>query len=433
MRSWFLSLELIDSPLLLVSAILAALLAAAMFFIRPRHPWRFLLVFVVGGLLGYGVGKLASITQFFGVELPDFAPAWAGAAFAATALGIVVLFSRPWWRRVMGVLLILFGVLAGALGVNRAFGITHTPASLLGIQVAAVMPLPALAADDGSDPASLYQTWDPPSDMPDRGRVSALGDDEHIPSGSFSAREGALYLPPAALVADPPKLPLLVFMMGQPGSPDPTVLTATLDEFAAAHNGLAPIVILADQLGSQNADPACHDSTEFGGVSTYFNTNIPEWASENLNIIQDHAYWVIGGYSNGGSCALAWGAQFPEVWGGILDISGNEYPGSQHPDRAIAELWDGDAAAFEAAKPASQFAAHPGAYAGHFAAFTWGTDDKTFGPGQQSNAALAASAGFTVSTATVKGAKHVGPALTTGLPLGIAAVAPSLGLAPPTG
>ena len=56
----------------------------------------------------------------------------------------------------------------------------------------------------------------------------------------YAPRDAALYLPPAALVADPPRLPLIVFMMGQPGTPDPTSLAAALNAYAASHTGLCP-------------------------------------------------------------------------------------------------------------------------------------------------------------------------------------------------
>jgi enterochelin esterase-like enzyme len=180
-----------------------------------------------------------------------------------------------------------------------------------------------------------------------------------------------------------------------------------------------------------NADPACADSAKYGKVSTYINHDVPAYATKALNIVKDPAYWIIGGYSNGGSCAFAYGAQHPEIWGSIMDISGNEYPGSEHVDRTIADAFGGDKAAFDAAKPAALLAARPGAYDGHLAVFTHGDQDGTFGPGQVSNAALAQQAGFTVFSETIAGEGHVGPALSKGLTAAIDALGPGLGLAAP--
>ncbi|KTS81293.1 hypothetical protein NS183_17290, partial [Microbacterium testaceum] len=102
---------------------------------------------------------------------------------------------------------------------------------------AASAPQPAPTAPAG-DPATLYQNLQPPAGMPSKGSVSSLTGDAKIPTGQYAARDASLYLPPAAQVANPPALPLLVFMMGQPGSPDPTNLAKALDAFAAQHNGL---------------------------------------------------------------------------------------------------------------------------------------------------------------------------------------------------
>ena len=323
-------------------------------------------------------------------------------------------------------------LVTGFIGVNRAYGITHNRAALLGVQAWDVQPLPPLAGGGADDDAPLYETWKAPTGMPAQGRISALSGAQRIPVGAFpSARDGALYLPPAALVADPPPLPLLVFMMGQPGSPDPGPLSKALDRFAAAHDGLAPIALIVDQLGAPERDPACADSTMFGAVSTYINELVPAYAEKNLNIAADHSLWTIGGYSNGGSCAFAYAADNPTLWGNLLNISGNEYPGSEHVADTVRDVFGGSQKAFVAAVPTAVMARNPGAYDGHTAVFTWGSEDTVFGPGQQRNAAAARAAGFTVFTTEIPGAGHVGAALDSGLDAGIAQLAPALGLAPP--
>ena len=116
-----------------------------------------------------------------------------------------------------------------------------------------------------------------------------------------------------------------------------------------------------------------------------------------------------------------------------MDISGNEYPGSEHVQQTIDEVFAGDAAAFQAASPSAALAAHAGQYAGHVAVFTHGDQDTVFGPGQVSNAALASDAGFTVFSDTIAGAGHGGEALDAGLDFALDSLAPRLGLAPPAG
>ncbi|MDQ1127949.1 alpha/beta hydrolase-fold protein [Microbacterium sp. SORGH_AS_0888] len=428
MRQWLLTLELINSPIVWIFVALAVALALVVVLVRPWRGWRLLIALAVGAIGGYvAVIGLEALGAFDG-PLPGSASIWAAGGFALAAVGVVGAFSRPWWRRALAVVLVLVALVAAGLGVNRSYGLTHTLATILGIQALESAPLPAATASS-DDPATLFQTWTPPADMPAKGRVSALSDAERIPDTGFAARDAALYLPPAALVAHPPKLPLIVFMMGQPGTPDPTSLAAALDAFAAAHHGLAPIAIVVDQLGSINADPACHDSDKYGKVSTYINTDVPAYARTHLNIVDDPAYWVIGGYSNGGACAFAYAAQYPQLWGNLMDVSGNEYPGSEHVAKTTQEVFGGDAAAFEAARPTSWLTRNAGSYGGHAAVFTHGDQDATFGPGQVANAAAAKAAGFTVYETTLPGVNHTGPALDLGLRFAIDSLGPRLGLA----
>lgn len=427
---WLLGLELIDGALLPGCGILTALLVALVALVRPRHPVRLVVAAMGGAAFAVALVALFDVLDTFDVQIPGMAMVWSAIGLGGAALGVAALWSGPWWRRVLAAVLILASILLGALGVNRAFDITHTLAAIVGIQAVGPATLPPrTTATAAATP--LYSTWTPPAGMPEKGAVGALTGDDRIPSPGFAARDAAIYLPPAALVADPPLLPLLVFMMGQPGSPEPNAIAKALDAFAAENAGLAPIAIIADQLTSPTVDPACHDSATYGAVSSYFNQSIPVYARSHLNVIDDPRYWVIGGYSNGGSCALLWGSEHPEIWGNLLDVSGNEFPGSETVEATIAHVFDGDRAAFEAAKPVAVMAANTGSYAGHTAVFTAGSDDTDFGPGQQANADAARTAGFTVIFEVVPGAGHVGVALDDGLALGIAALGPVLGLSAP--
>ena len=80
-------------------------------------------------------------------------------------------------------------------------------------------------------------------------------------SGVASAQ---VYLPPSYFTNPRPLLPVLVLMAGQPGKPEDWLqggkLTATMDAFARDHEGLAPVVVIADGTGSQMANPLCTDS-----------------------------------------------------------------------------------------------------------------------------------------------------------------------------
>lgn len=431
MIRFVLSFELIDSPLLIVCAVIAALGAVAVIVWPPRRLVRTLMIGLGTGVVMYGVARVLEHFGVFQGPLPSGAGLWAAGGVAAAAVGVVGICRRPWGRRIVGSVTVLASLLAAALGVNASYGVTHNLAAILGVQALDPASLPQQNAAAG-DPAALYQAWEPPADMPAKGTVSALTGSTKIPTGQYAARDASLYLPPAAQVANPPALPLLVFMMGQPGSPDPTALAKALDAFASTNKGLAPIAIVVDQLTAPDRDPACVDSAKFGAVATYINQLVPQWAEQNLNIVKDHRYWTIGGFSNGGSCAVMYGAKYPHVWGQMLDVMGNEFPGSEHVDQTVADVYNGDAAAFQANKPSVIMSSAPaGTYAGHTAIFTWGSLDTTYGPGQLANSQVAQAAGFTVLTHIVEGAGHTGEALDGSLAFAIPALAPTLGLAAP--
>ncbi|WP_230006311.1 esterase family protein [Microbacterium sp. Bi128] len=426
-----LSFELIDSPLLIVCAVIAALGAVAVIVWPPRRLVRTLVIGLGSGVVMYVVARVLEHFGVFQGPLPSGAGLWAAGGVTAAAVGVVGICRRPWGRRIVGSVTVLASLLAAALGVNASYGVTHNLAAILGVQALDPASLPQQNAAAG-DPATLYQTWEPPAGMPAKGTVSALTGSTKIPTGQYAARDASLYLPPAAQVANPPALPLLVFMMGQPGSPDPTALAKALDAFASTNKGLAPIAIVVDQLTAPDRDPACVDSAKFGAVATYINQLVPQWAEQNLNIVKDHRYWTIGGFSNGGSCAVMYGAKYPDVWGQMLDVMGNEFPGSEHVDQTVADVYNGDAAAFQANKPSVIMSSAPaGTYAGHTAIFTWGSLDTTYGPGQLANSQVAQAAGFTVLTHIVEGAGHTGEALDGSLAFAIPALAPTLGLAAP--
>ncbi|WP_345801952.1 alpha/beta hydrolase-fold protein [Microbacterium sp. AZCO] len=427
--SWLLGLELIDGGIIPFWGLLTTALVVLVVVARRGRTRRLAVGAAVGAVVGVVLVVLSDVSGAFDVALPGPTAAWVAVGLATAGLGVAAITQAGWGGRSLAALLVLTSLVLGGLGVNREFGITHTLATILGVQALPAVALPA-RTPASTDQSPISSTWTPPAGMPAKGEVGALSGDRRIPSPGYSPRDAAIYLPPAALVAHPPRLPLLVFMMGQPGSPDPTALANALDAFAASHRGLAPIAIVADQLTAPELDPACQDSAAYGAVSSYFNVSIPAYARAHLNVLVDPTYWAIGGYSNGGSCALLFGSRHPEIWGSILDVSGNQYPGDGSDAQTIAKVFAGDAAAFAAAKPAAVMAAHAGDYAGHTAVFTAGALDTRYGPGQRANAAAARAAGFTTVLDIVPGASHVGPALSRGLALGVAALAAPLGLAP---
>ncbi|MDQ4212569.1 alpha/beta hydrolase [Microbacterium sp. ASV81] len=434
--TWFYRLDVIDGPLpytvwgLTIVGVVALLIRRP----TPAWLWRVVIAIAVGAGAGLATIGISNATDAFGVQLPDACWYWVPAGFAGALFGVASLWERGIWRKAVAVLVVILSLISTTFGVNAAFGIDTTVGAMFGVSTQDDihhLPKPAPSPTQTAS-GPLYQTWNPPADMPKTSIVAQLGGDKKIPStAGFVPRNAAIYLPPAAQVENAPRLPLVVMMMGYPGAPDPSFIASALDALAAKNRGLAPIVIVADQLGNEKQDPVCVDSAKYGGVSTYVNTDIPAYATKHLNVLLDHKYWTIMGYSNGGACAFTFATHHPELWGNLVAISPDEYPGAEWRSEAIKTLFGGDTAAFDANRPAAGIAAHPGAFAGHLAVFTVGEKDPGFLPGVQKNSELAQAAGFATTFYVVPGADHVVSALTGGIPYAMELLYKHLGLSAP--
>ena len=132
---------------------------------------------------------------------------------------------------------------------------------------------------------ALQRAWHPPHGMPGTGAVYQV----NIPGvrSGFAARPGYIYLPPAYLVRPRPQLPVLVLLGGQPGDPrawvDSGQVQAVMDAFASRHHGVAPVVVMADDLGGYFANPMCLNS-RLGNVQTYLTVDVPDWITSHLQV-----------------------------------------------------------------------------------------------------------------------------------------------------
>lgn len=433
MLHWLLTLDILDGPVPWIVWGVSAALALALLIRAPRRKWllRLAIGVLLGGAIGYGTAVLMDVWNVFGLPLPGAVRWWTAGGFAALGLAIVSLWDSRWWRKVVAVLLVVGALLSTTVGINGAFGITRTTAEMLGLSTleqVGTLPGP-VAPDDPRAQTPVAANWKAPAGMPRTTIARTLGGDAKIPStAGFKPRDASIYLPPAAQVDDPPALPVVVQMMGLPGGPTSTVIQDTLDAFAAKHDGLAPIVVIVDQLGATSQNPGCADTKAYGGVSTYINVDVPEYIRTHLRVLQDPKYWTISGYSNGGACSFLYGAEHPEIWGSIIDTSGEEWPGYGDPKGVLAGAFAGDQAAFEANKPEAALLRHPGAYTDRVAVFTAGAQDSKYGPGAEKAAQAATAAGFEVTYEKIAGAGHTGPALSEGLSIAFKRLYPRWGL-----
>jgi poly(3-hydroxybutyrate) depolymerase len=422
-----------------VQVLVYVLAALSVVFLLARHLTRRRIIVgaaaIVGGAAVAGVVLLiVGITNVFGVALSVTTSAWIVAGFAGIALGIASFWAAHGWRPLgVAVAIITIGI-AGTIGVNADFGLDPSVGALAGISTLNTITVPVIKTTPTATPTlkdggALWANWVPPSGMNSQGVVRQVA----IPGllSGFNARPAGLYYPPAAFAKNAPALPLVIMMMGQPGNPDPSWHEAILDQLQARDGGLAPIVLVADQIGNPSIDPLCLNTTKYGNAETYITQDVVNWARTHLHVLQDPAHWTIAGYSNGGECAVAFGAKYPNIWGNVVDISGEPYEGSNEYSSVLSSIFHGNLAAYQATWPVNIMATHT--YPDTVGIFTVGSDDPQYKRAAQTVSAAAAAAGWKVSYFEIPGGGHVASALSGGLADAYSILYPRLGLSAPPG
>ncbi|CAJ1580034.1 alpha/beta hydrolase [[Mycobacterium] wendilense] len=302
---------------------------------------------------------------------------WIGMAMLAISAAIVpVVSDRRLPRTLAGLVAAAVVVAACANQVNAVFGVYPTAADALGTGQFDQVPLPR---DDASvrvmaDADPVASRWAVPPQLPARGKAASAP----IPSpvSGFSARNAEIYLPPAYFADPRPQLPVLVLIAGQPGTPSDWLtagnLVGTMDSFAAAHAGLAPVVVVPDGTGSEFGDPLCLDSRR-GNADSYLSRDVPAWIRTYLTVDTDPHSWAVGGLSYGGTCALQLATNHPDVYPTFLDISGAAEPGLGDRQKTLAETFSGDPAPFIRVNPLDLLRSHR--YPGSAGAIVVGAGD----------------------------------------------------------
>ncbi|GAA1079882.1 alpha/beta hydrolase [Kitasatospora arboriphila] len=355
-------------------------------------------------------GVLTALTvnswwQPFAGGLPDEVTAWIALALLGLALAVArfvpTVPPRTAGKVLVPVAALLVGVMA-ASQVNRFYDEYGTLRAML---APATEALPTgrdphtVAAPPGG---ALAQVWHPPPGLPARGTLARTP----IPGAKsgFDARDAYVWLPPAYRASPRPLLPVLVLMAGQPGSPSDWVssgqLETTMNDFAAAHGGLAPIVLMVDQTGSTWGNSLCMDS-RIARAQTYLAEDVPDWTRRHLQTAQGRRSWAIGGLSLGGTCALQLAVNAPRVYGTFLDISGQREPTLGSHQQTVQRAFGGDEAAFDAVDPLHVMARER--FPDTAATFVVGDEDGEYGPQQRTVHAAAVAAGMKARSMTVPG------------------------------
>lgn len=413
----FLALSLLDSPIPNISWVLAA--GAILFLLaRPSRRWWLLALAsaLLAALLSMSVAWSASHVFFWwSDELPGTVIAALAMALWALFLGSATAFAglrRPKpssparRRRILAVTAAMLVFAVAGLQVNAYYGDYPTVGSLLGVvPTASVQPLPATqhAATQRFMTTPVAGRWEEPGGLPSKGSFIAA----EIPGtlSGFVARDAIIYLPPAYSALQRPVLPVLVLVSGQPGSPESwlrsTNLVRDLDEYAAAHGGLAPLVVMPDPNGSDRANTLCMDS-DIAKAGTYMSAGVPAWINTHLDADANPAHWSIGGFSYGATCSLQMVTRHPGLFQTFMAISPEREPAlAAQRQRTIDRAFNGDAEAFDNRLPLTLLGKmrYPQIH-GWFAA---GSSDLTYSANVKVLEAAAQKAGMTTEGASFPG------------------------------
>lgn len=358
--------SLLFGPLPTVLLVIGAM-AACFLIIRPDRRWAGRVLPLVIALASTATATIAWVINGLWRPFPDPLPVavliWVAVILSGLGLGLARLRLRGGWQKAAAVLAGIAVMTAGANQVNRYFGYFPSAAAVVGLPLTQEHPLPSFHRNgvqlvQHQTSAIVAQNWHGPAAMPTGGAVSQVT----IPavSSGFPARAAWIYLPPAYLTSHRPSLPVLMLITGQPGTSrgwiDAGNVIAVMDAFAATHQGLAPIVVMPDPLGSTLSNPLCTNSS-LGQADAYLTRDVPEWLLANVQVDLNTQHWAVGGFSFGGTCALQLSVNHPRLFPTFLDISGQDAPTLGNRQRTLDRAFGGDARAFAKINPLDIFAA----------------------------------------------------------------------------
>ncbi|MDO4631011.1 MAG: alpha/beta hydrolase-fold protein [Corynebacterium sp.] len=169
---------------------------------------------------------------------------------------------------------------------------------------------------------------------------------------NFPARTSLAYIPPAYWSGA--KLPVIVMMAGNPGSPGqwfgPLNAQEPLQHLQAANHGVAPIVFSIDATASTSGNPLCIDGPEYN-VHTWLAQDVPAGIKHMFTVDTDQNHWSIGGLSYGGTCALQVITNSPTSYGTFISYAGQGEPIYKDHATTLKMFFHNDEAAFQAVNP----------------------------------------------------------------------------------
>lgn len=400
MPGWLRSIPIEDVGVLAAVYVVAAVLVVVLVLPRPgtkgrartRIGWTALAAGIGAAIGLIAVWQVVDVQDVFGVAASGVIRAAAAAGGAAVGVAVVNLVRTRWWRKVVAIVAIPVVLAASGVMINRDVAYYPTLGDAFGDT-----GVGSLTGDIAMGQDRSIASWRPPADMPDHGTVGT----ESIPGtvSHWQGRDAWIYLPPAARTAHPPRLPVVVAFSGEPGGPSDVFLAGglqkSLDAIAAQHRGIAPIVVVPDQLGSYSANPMCLDS-KLGHVATYVTVDVRHWILDHLPVASGRKEWTVAGFSEGATCAVQFAVDDPGVFGSFIAVSPELAPFNHSIAYTIKAGFNGNRAAYEAAKPINVMH-RVGHYPRTRAVYSVGGLDKRYGADAGQLAAVSRQVGMSTS------------------------------------
>ncbi|MDD4867489.1 MAG: alpha/beta hydrolase-fold protein [Mycobacterium sp.] len=297
-------------------------------------------------------GALAYVTHWYVVDRGLFAePApsalWVWIALTGVAAAVLVLGWRGArrWRRGAALAAVPLCLLSAALVLNLWVGYFPTVQSAWNQLTSGPLP-------DQTDQATVT-AMAATGTRPPHGSVVPVA----IPSDAshFKHRGELVYLPPGWFFSSPPPpLPTVMMIGGQFNTPADWMRAGnavkTVDDFAAAHHGQAPVLVFADSGGAFNNDTECVNGVR-GNAADHLTKDVVPYMVSKFGVSPDRSRWAVAGWSMGGTCAVDLTVMHPDMFSTFVDIAGDFYPNAGNKAQTIARLFGGNAGAWAAFDP----------------------------------------------------------------------------------
>ncbi len=336
----------------------AVVLIAALGWRTRRWQRSWLPVAAFGGLaLGVWAHWYVGSAGLAGEPAPVALWLWIAAIGLSAVVAIAGWRGSVWRQRALAVLAVPAALLSAALVLNVWVGYLPTVGAAWNELTAGPLP----NQTDRATVSAMQLT----GTVPAKGVVVAV--DTGSRGSNFVHRRELVYLPPAWFAANPPPRLPAVMMIGAEFNSPPDWLRAgdaitTIDGFAAAHGGFAPVFVFVDSGGKFNVDTECVNGPR-GNSADHLTKDVVPFLVSDFGVSARKANWGVVGFSAGGTCALDLAVMHPDLFGGFVDIAGDMGPNSGTKEQTIKRLFGGDPAAWSSFDPTTVMAKHP-AYQG---------------------------------------------------------------------